>query len=642
MRVLSNYHAPFHQVQSMLFAMMLLSLCLTAQDQFPDVGAEANQTELVFDAGTHSAIQQTPLLTQAGKQPATQKWKFHLAPRVIHEHESTELDSIKGYKTQLKRQTLANGQSSISKKQSASNPIIGTNFEGNWSVLAHPPDNNIAISNGGEIVSVNNDGVEYYDESGNLLFVEDWSDFINDNSLTSIIYDPVIAYDSGADRFVMAVLHGTNSATSQVLVLFSQSNDPMAGWYVYKLTGDPLNLSLWFDYPKIGVSGQEIYITGNLFNNNENFNQSIIYQIEKSQGYAGGSLNWQYWHNLNTQPFPAFTLVPTSYGHQGNVGPGMLFVSSRPGGENRVRLWQITDYLGNNPSLNSFVANVTPYSPPGDAFMPNTNLTLNNQDCRIFHAFFLNNTVHYALHSDIGQGWNGIHYNRLNINNLQNQSATLGKPGSEDYSFPVLASFATQTGDPSVMISFLHSSTQIYPSTSVVHCGPSMQWSQPVLIKAGENYVDFLQGNRQRWGDYNGMARKHSSSQPEVWSATSYGADIVTANASLPNTYKTWIAKIQGNAVGSEEMLSSRREVSVYPNPLSERLSIDFTLEQREEIRIEIRDIQNKLVKLLYRDVPRSLENRMSFSPDALPPGHYFVVISTNNKILHNEKLLVD
>jgi hypothetical protein len=79
------------------------------------------------------------------------------------------------------------------------NPTIGTNFEANWTTGGTPPDNAIAISNSGYIVTANNDGIEYYTASGNFLYFDFWSDFFNDNTLTSSIYDPRIIYDSGAD-----------------------------------------------------------------------------------------------------------------------------------------------------------------------------------------------------------------------------------------------------------------------------------------------------------------------------------------------------------------------------------------------------------------------------------------------------------
>lgn len=591
----------------------------------------------IENAGVKSNIMQAPLAGEAGLSTSAAKWGVSVRSREGRVHKSPEMANLKAQKNAEKKP--AEQQPSIFESaMTTTMPNIGINFEGNWSMNLHPPDNSIAVSNGGYIVSVNNDGPEYYNTNGQVLFFDLWPDFINNSQLTSTIYDPIVAYDSGEDRFIMAVLHGSNSSTSQVIVMFSKTNNPMDGWNIYTLSGNPLNNNTWFDYPNIGISGQEVYITGNLYDNNDNFNQSIIFQIGKAQGYAGTSLNWQFWHSLNQQPFPAFTLVPTPHGHQGNLGPGMLFVSNRPGGENRVRLWELTDYMGNNPSLNVYIANIDAYSPAGDAFMPNTNLRLDNGDCRIMMAFYLNHVIHFVFHSDVGQGWNGIHYNRLDLNTLTNQTAKLGLVGSEDYSYPAIASLSMQATDPTVAIAFLRSSNNVFPSTSVVQCNASMQWSAPRQIKAGETYIDFLQGNTQRWGDYSGMARKHNAPSPQVWAAMCYGTSIPSLN--LNHTYKTWVAQISSGPISVEETpLNSK--VEVYPNPVLDMMNIDFYMHTREEVTIEITDMQGRPVKLLYRDTPKPGQNNLNFNKGALTRGVYFVSIKTQNTTLKHEKIVI-
>ncbi len=115
-------------------------------------------------------------------------------------------------------------------------PSIGTNFSGNVFAGLTPPDNSMAISNGGYIVSVVNTNLEYYDMSGNRLYSSSFTNFFNDPTLSGILYDPAVLYDSGSDRFFMVVLHATTSPLSKVGVCFSKSNNPNDGWWYYKLT----------------------------------------------------------------------------------------------------------------------------------------------------------------------------------------------------------------------------------------------------------------------------------------------------------------------------------------------------------------------------------------------------------------------
>ena len=436
----------------------------------------------------------------------------------------------------------------------------------------------------------------------------------------------------------MVVLHGSTASTSKVIVCFSKTNNPQNGWWVYKLTGNPLNNNCWFDYSALGVSNNEIYVTGNLFTNNGSFNQAVVYQIPKAAGYAGNNINSQYWSNLSSSLYDAFSLVPASYGHQGNYGPGIYFVNNKPGGDNRIRLWDLTDDMSGNPSLNSYTMNTTSYSPSPDSWQLGTNDKLDNGDCRIQNAFYLNGIIHFVFHSDIGSGWNGINYNRLTVSNLTNQSSTFGLQGSFDYSYLAVVPFSTSTSDKSVMIAFLRSSSSIYPEVRVVNYDNNMQWSSSTLVKAGETYVNILNGD-ERWGDYTGISRRHNSGTPRIWLAGCYGANIVSQNAY--NTYKTWVAEVYGTSTVGLNDISTTNTISMFPNPTYDLINIYFTSESFEITTIQILDINGRVVKVLYSDIPKIGENKLTFNKGALTAGTYFVNISTSSKTLKNEKLII-
>jgi hypothetical protein len=590
-------------------------------------------------AGQKSDEMSAPLFKRIIHTGSSDKWAISVKPTFNRKHYTPEIMQIKESKLQEKLASYKESEEGA-KSSMATDPIVGTNFEANWSLVGTPPDNSMAISNAGMIVTANNDGIEYYNSSGSFLYFDFWSDFFGDNSLTSSIYDPKVIYDSGSDRFVLVVLHGTSASTSKVLVCFSQSNNPEDGWWTYQLTGNPLSNNCWFDFPNVGVSNNEIYVTGNLFTSGDNvFNQAVIYQIPKAPAYAGNSLNWQYWANLSATPYPAFTLVPASYGHQGNYGPGIYFVSNEPGPENRIRLWDLTDDMSGNPSLNTSTINTTAYSPSPDAQQLGSSELLSNGDCRIQSAFYLNGIVHYVFNANVGSGWNGIVYNRLTISSGTNQSSTFGLPGSADYSYPAVASFSTSTTDKSVMIAFLGSSPSFYPEVRVVNCDNNMQWSGSALVKAGETYVDFVTGD-ERWGDYTGISRKHNSSSPSIWLAGCYGANIESQG--FLNTWKTWVAEVSGSAtVGLDDGSASSKAVSVFPNPAYDLINVYFTSHAFEKTTIEILDMSGRMVKTLYSDAPKVGENKLTFNKGVLPSGTYFVRISTPSKILQNEKLII-
>jgi hypothetical protein len=624
-------------LKSIVLAFCFLTIGI-AQGQEKKETPPLNYELVEKNAAQKSLPLTTNLFKEINNTESANKWAITVKPTFSKKHYSQDIIDIKESKIQEKINSY-NESEEIPKAAKSVNPTIGTNFEGNWSVVGTPPDNSMAISNGGHIVTANNDGIEYYNSSGSFLYFDYWSDFFNDNTLTGPIYDPKIIYDSGADRFVLVLLHGSTASTSKVLVCFSKTNNPQDGWWVYKFTGNPLNNNCWFDYPALGVSNNEIYITGNLFVTNGSFNQSIVYQIPKAAGYAGNNINWQYWSNLSSSPYDAFTLVPASYGHQGNYGPGIYFVSNKSGGNDRIRLWDLTDDMSGNPSLNSYTVSTTSYSPSPDSWQQGTSDKLDNGDCRIQNAFYLNGIIHFVFHSDIGSGWNGINYNRLTVSNSTNQSTTFGLEGSYDYSYPAVVPFSTSTSDKSVMIAFLRSSSSIYPEVRVVNCDNNMQWSSSTLVKAGETFVDFLTGD-ERWGDYTGISRKHNSSTPRIWLAGCYGGNIVSQSAY--NTWKTWVAEVYGTStVGLNDDVSLSNSISMFPNPTYDLINISFTTETYEKTTIQILDINGRVVKTLYSDTPKVGENKLTFNKGALNSGTYFVNISTSTKILKNEKLII-
>ena len=534
---------------------------------------------------------------------------------------------------------IRNNQSSYPDESPLDSPLnspqIGNNFAGNIFNGMTPPDNSMAISNGGIVVTVNNSTLEYYSTGGTQLFSSSFANFFNDPTLTGAIYDPVVLYDSGSDRFFMAVLHGSTSSLSKVILCFSKTNNPSDGWWYYKLTGNPLNNSCWFDYPKIGVSNNEVYVTGNLFSDASVYNQSVIYQVTKAGGYNGTSISWQYWYNISNSPF---TMGPASYGQQGNYGPGIYLVATNENAaSDNYYFLDLTDDLTGSPSLN--VSSITAsFSVAGNAIQNGTSTVLNTGDTRGLSAFYLPGMVHFVFNSEVYTNYSGINYNRITVSSLTNWNSTFGLDGY-DYAYPSVASFGTSNTDKSVIIAFLRSNSGIYPECRVVYCDNAGTWSGSTQVKAGETYVNVYQsGGVTRWGDYSGCARRQNSSPPEAWLSGCYGA-----SQSGEHALNTWIAQITGVTTGVAGSGHKNPEgVSVYPNPSSGRVNVEFTLDHRMLVDISLLDLSGKTIKVLMKDMAEEGKNLVSFNKSVLPAGIYFVQVSSANKTLAHEKIIIE
>lgn len=476
------------------------------------------------------------------------KWMKSFSKVAAYTHGTpTPLDEHKAQQKELRNNAVPE-EAPINHSSRTVEPVVGTNFLGNTLVTGTPPDNSIAISNGGKIITVDNSSMAFHNDNGSAIMTnelhEDWLDDVASSiNITSGLFDPRVVYDPVEDKFILVILHGSSSSTSKILVCYSQTNNPAGNWNVYELDGDPLNNGSWLDYPQIGISENDLFITGNLFQSGSNsFNGAVVYQVEKNDGYAGvTNLGFTLYNNIPGGQIGAFSLVPAGFGQGGEYGPGIYLVSSNSFSANRLNLYSVTGALNSNPSLNLLSSFIVPsYNAPADAIQSGTNAELSTNDSRMQHAFYLDGMV-YAVHQASYQnsGYSGIVYYRIPVTNPSAyETARYGQVGV-DYAFPSIASYGLTENDKSVMIGFLRVSGSTFPEIGVVNCDLSMDWSSPTIIKTGNSYVDhnWLSGT-ERWGDYSDIQRKHNETSPAVWMAGCFGSNS--------HNWNTWIAEIGG------------------------------------------------------------------------------------------------
>lgn len=513
-----------------------------------------------------------------------------------------------------------------------STPVVSSEFNGNPNNGSSPMDNSIAVSNDGIIVSVANTTIQYRNEAGVLLFASSLTSFIDDPSIINTC-DPLIHYDPQADRFIFFAQECSgNSSNSYLLVMFSQTNDPTDGWNYYKLTGNPLNDGSWFDYPKMAVSENELIITGNLFSNAGYYNESVVYQMEKNDGYAGESLTWQYWSDISGSPF---TLLPVSSGSDVNYGPGIYLVATTSFGASHIKLYDLTDDIAGSPSLNYYSVPTPSYDVAGDAFQAGTSCDLQMGDCRALSGFYMNGIIHFVFHSEVSGGWNGINYNRLTVADLSNESNMFEDAGSNDFAYPSVSWFGLSPVDRSVVIGFGSVNSTIFPEIRAVHCNDAGDWSESTLVKSSSGYVSFTSFTRERWGDYTGTYRKHGTDQPVVWMNGMYG--------STTHRWNTWIAEIEGQYFsGVEEAEENTAELSIAPNPVFETFVLKFNMEETMPISINVVGVDGKIVKQLYTGTAHQGANEFAFNKANLASGTYFVQVAGTDKQIANEKVIIN
>ncbi|MCZ2130366.1 MAG: hypothetical protein LC109_08870, partial [Bacteroidia bacterium] len=157
-------------------------------------------------------------------------------------------------------------------RRTASIPMVVEGFEGSIGG-GIPNDNNVAVSRSGWVVSVLNTNIRVYNDTGKWL--KNWSleafprSVGNDRPGSGVgildrSYDPKIVYDDVANKFIIVYLEGSESSDTRIIVAFSKTDNPLEGWNVYELNGNPFGGKTWSDFPVISLSEQDLYITVNI------------------------------------------------------------------------------------------------------------------------------------------------------------------------------------------------------------------------------------------------------------------------------------------------------------------------------------------------------------------------------------------
>ncbi len=434
---------------------------------------------------------------------------------------------------------------------------LNINYEGNKGTGSVPPDNTLAVSTNGFVISGINSNLFFSRADGTVLYTQALSDFFTDLNLGGGYFDPRIIYDIPSQRFIIVALSGSQSDMSNVCIAFSESEDPGLGWNFYKLPGDILNEDMWFDYPNIAVTEKELYITGNMFTDQNQFRYSSIYQISKEDGYSGKSLTYKHYTKMkepNTgQTF--FNITPVSMGWTSNRPGGIQFLTNDPrGGSNITVLCETTGTLDQNPKFEIVdIKTGDNYEVSPTVPQKGTTNVLQTGDCRIQYAVELNGVIHFVLKAKVNNKA-GLYYGRYNLNDLTLHTAVYAEPNNH-VSYPSIAPMGNDPGESRMMIQFLRSSGDIFPEQVgmvVEGTGSNFTYSDPIVIRDGDSFVNALDTNNERWGDYSCVARRFYNNLAETWVGGCFGRA----------RFGTWIGQFISTDADFRDIYASRTVIN--------------------------------------------------------------------------------
>ncbi|RLD65683.1 MAG: hypothetical protein DRI84_06330 [Bacteroidetes bacterium] len=534
-------------------------------------------------------------------------------------------------------------------------PQEGYAFEGNIYNGSVPNDNTVAISNDGIVVAAINTNIIFYDiKTDSLLKQVSLSQF--SDTLTTVSkhqYDPKAIYDFVEDRFILVYLAGSGSdPTTDIIVAFSESSDPLGNWNFYHLPGDAVNDTSWSDYPAISLNDNELIITINLLQHGgswqTSFRQSVVWQVDKFAGYKGDSIKSKLFYDIKYKGNNIRNIHPARGGDQ-YYGPEVYLLSNLNFAleTDTFFLMKITDKL-NVPSselkVDLMVSDIK-YGMPPNAMQASTKRLATN-DARVLGAFYQNGEIQFvgnSLHI-VGSGTNnkyagfyhGVIKTPSTAPNLHLQIYSDKSKPLMEYGYPNISYCGTNAKSQHSIITVNYSAKDTFPGFGAIFFERDSVYSKLKNLKSGNTDIYILWGT-QRWGDYSGSQPKYDE-PGKVWACGTFGKIYSGKRA-----YGTWITELASPVEDDPiEIIPQDFSAKAYPNPPeNHQIKFEFDLPKNEIIQVEIIDISGRIVALLYDTEAKAGKNILNFSTIPLDNGLYIVRIRSGNKLLYSQKITV-
>lgn len=410
-------------------------------------------------------------------------------------------------------------------------PAAAASFDGIAATGWLPPDCTLAVGPEHVLVAVNSSVAIHAKTGGTALLGRTLTGWFANVAQGLTIFDPKALYDQHAGRWVLvAVAFAENPNRSVFLLSCSRSADPLGGWNNYSLDAmvdGAAATNHWADYPGLGVDGQSIYLTANMFAFGGGFKYAKVRVVPKAGPYSGAAAPFFDFVRLkNADGQFAFTVTPChTYG-----APQVEYLVNSAFPSGRVlTLWRITG-PALAPVLTRSTVDVSPYSLPPNANQKGGGTPLNTGDVRVLHTVFRGDSVWAALTTAHrwGSGTNRAAVHWFQIRGANGALVQEGIYGSASLHYFYPAPCPDNNGN--MILAFARAGSAEFGSmrytgrrsTDVLG---KLQSSK--LLHAGTaNYKALDGGGRNRWGDYTGIGADPANNRL-VWF---YGPYAVAGN----------------------------------------------------------------------------------------------------------------
>ena len=407
-----------------------------------------------------------------------------------------------------------------------------------------PPDFDVAVGPN-HIITIDNGRFKIWDKAGHLL-----KSISSDQWFASVFpgvstFDPKIKYDHFNNRWILVLLHQTDSPpVGRFLISVSDDSDPLGTWYNWATPSDVYGSTSngsWGDYQGVGFDANAIYLTSNNFFFGSSFQGCRIRIYDKAQLYANnaGTLGWTDLWNVTIPPgggTSAFGIRPAIV--YGNPSEFYFICQSAFTTGTAVYLYKLSNPL-TTPTMTAVSVPVSTYfSPPNANQLGGGTPFIDGGGFNFRHEPTYRNGFLWAVHSvSDGSGFSSVRYVKIDVSS---------NTAVEDYRFGDSQHYHVYPAmgvdqDMNLLFTFSRSANDEYMGayySSRLNSDPPNTVDPTRVLQSGKaNYIKTFGDTRNRWGDYNG-AFVDPSDQNNFWVLTEYAETPI-------NTWAGWVGNIR-------------------------------------------------------------------------------------------------
>ena len=268
-------------------------------------------------------------------------------------------------------------------------PSIDLRFDGPYQGGVTPPDPVMTVGNQ-HVVALINNRIAFYDKSGNLVDgpFSLKSFFGIPSGFTD--FDPLAIYDPFSQRYILATLADSGAQQdSRIYLAFSQTADATGNWNTYYIDADRDQGTNWADYNSIGIDRNAVYLTANMFNRSDNFQNVTIFIYDKEDGYAGAPLDNTHLIDVRTSGGAApYRLRPATVN---SIVPGdeYYLMHTSNGFTSSMNLFRLTGDRFTDPTLETESLSLPRFVfGPGNATQPGTETGVSTLGSSLWNVFY--------------------------------------------------------------------------------------------------------------------------------------------------------------------------------------------------------------------------------------------------------------